>query len=74
MDNLQALSLATLVDCLRRFWTYGLAAPRIIPAHAGHEKGSPCVTPPASPRYVRSGFPNADCVEERLLVLVLGHS
>ena len=46
MDSLQALSLATLIDCLRRFWTYGLAVSSAVPCASPAKED----TPPASPR------------------------
>ena len=68
MDSLQALSLATLVDCLRRFWVYGLAAPRAASEPpAAHEKSSAVDTPPASPRSALQGFLGAACVHTLML-------
>ena len=69
MENFQGLSLTTLVDCLRRFWVYGLTAPRATAPEpfAAHEKSSADDTPPASPRSVLQGFLNAACVHALML-------
>ncbi|CAK0757758.1 hypothetical protein CVIRNUC_002567 [Coccomyxa viridis] len=51
INSLQALPLAALVDCLKRFWTYGLAAASPFPAAQPlREKNSISSTPVASPR------------------------
>ena len=53
MDSLQALPLDALVDCLKRFWTYGLAATSPLPAAPPlQEKNSISTTPVASPRCI----------------------
>ena len=57
MDSLQALPLATLVDCLKRFWTYGLAATSPFPAAPPlREKNSISSTPVASPRCISAAL------------------
>lgn len=53
MESLQALSLTTLVDCLRRFWVYGLTASQAkADSLAAHAMSPANDTPPASPRSV----------------------
>ena len=53
LESLQALPLAALVDCLKRFWTYGLAAAPPFPAAQPlREKNSLSTTPSITPMCV----------------------